>query len=102
VAAARLGVRLLAVDRPGFGQSTFQPCRRIGGSATDIGALADQLALPRLSIIGVSGGGPYALACTARLAHRLHRVALVVRHIGEVPADLKIDSMPSATTAFAW
>ncbi len=76
-AAARLGVRLLAVDRPGFGQSTFQPGRRIGGWATDIGALADQLALPRFSIIGVSGGGPYALACAARLAQRLHRVALV-------------------------
>jgi pimeloyl-ACP methyl ester carboxylesterase len=29
-AAAGLGVRLLSVDRPGFGQSTFHPRRRIG------------------------------------------------------------------------
>lgn len=76
-AAARLGLRLLSVDRPGFGQSTFQARRRIGGWAADIGALADQLALQRFSIVGVSGGGPYALACAASLSHRLARVALV-------------------------
>jgi pimeloyl-ACP methyl ester carboxylesterase len=76
-AAARLGLRLLSVDRPGFGHSTFLPGRRIGGWAADIDALAEGLALQRFSIIGVSGGAPYALACAARLAHRLARVALV-------------------------
>lgn len=76
-AAARLGLRLLAIDRPGFGQSTFQPGRRIGSWAADIAALADQLALGRFSIVGVSGGAPYALACAALLSDRLARVALV-------------------------
>ena len=76
-AAGRLGLRLLAVDRPGFGQSTFQPGRRIGEWAADIGALADQLALGRFSVVGVSGGAPYALACAASLPDRLARVALV-------------------------
>jgi pimeloyl-ACP methyl ester carboxylesterase len=76
-AAARLGSRLLAVDRPGFGQSTFQPGRTIGGWAADIAALADELELGRFSIVGVSGGGPYALACAALLSDRLARVALV-------------------------
>jgi pimeloyl-ACP methyl ester carboxylesterase len=76
-AAARLGLRLLAVDRPGFGQSTFHAGRSISGWATDVGALADQLALGRFSVVGVSGGAPYALACAARLSDRLTRVALV-------------------------
>jgi len=76
-AAARLGLRLLALDRPGFGQSTFQPGRTIGGWAADVAAVADQLSLGRFSIIGISGGGPYALACAALLSHRLARVALV-------------------------
>jgi pimeloyl-ACP methyl ester carboxylesterase len=76
-AAARLGLRLLAVDRPGFGQSTFQAGRSISGWATDVGVLADQLALGRFSVVGVSGGAPYALACAARLPDRLTRVALV-------------------------
>lgn len=76
-AAGRLGLRLLAVDRPGFGQSTFQPGRSIGRWACDVAALADQLALERFSVVGVSGGAPYALACAALLSDRLARVALV-------------------------
>jgi pimeloyl-ACP methyl ester carboxylesterase len=76
-AAARLGWRLLAVDRPGFGGSTFQPGRSIGGWAADIDALADRLGLGRFCVIGVSGGGPYALACAALLPDRLTRIALM-------------------------
>lgn len=76
-AAARVGVRLLALDRPGFGQSTFQKGRSIAGWASDVAALADRLELGRFSIVGVSGGGPYALACAALLSDRLARVALV-------------------------
>jgi pimeloyl-ACP methyl ester carboxylesterase len=76
-AAGRLGLRLLSVDRPGFGQSTFQPGRHIRDWAADIHALADQLGLRRFSIVGVSGGGPYALACAASLSHGLAQVALV-------------------------
>lgn len=76
-AAARVGVRLLAIDRPGFGQSTFQPGRTIGAWPADIAALADRLALGRFSIVGVSGGAPYALACAASLADRLGGVTLL-------------------------
>jgi len=79
VAAAatdRLGLRLLALDRPGFGQSTFRPGRSIGGWAADVAEFADQLGLGRFAIIGVSGGAPYALACAAFLPERLSRVAL--------------------------
>lgn len=76
-AAGRLGLRVLAIDRPGFGDSTFQPGRNLGTWATDVAALADQLALERFSIVGVSGGGSYALACAAAIPDRLNRVALV-------------------------
>lgn len=76
-ATARLRLRLLAVDRPGFGESTFQHGRRIGDWPADIAAVADSLGLGRFSIIGVSGGAPYALACAASLSERLDRVALL-------------------------
>ncbi len=76
-AAGRLGLRLLAVDRPGFGQSAFQPGRRIGDWPADVTALADELGLERFAIVGVSGGAPYALACAASLADRLTGVALL-------------------------
>ena len=76
-AAKRLGLRLIAPDRPGFGESTFQPGRTIGAWAADVRELADQLAQKRFSVVGVSGGGPYAIACAARIPKRLSRVALV-------------------------
>jgi pimeloyl-ACP methyl ester carboxylesterase len=76
-AVGRLGLRLLAVDRPGFGQSTFQPGRTVGAWAADVAALADQLALGRFSVVSISGGAPYALACAAMLSDRLERIALL-------------------------
>jgi pimeloyl-ACP methyl ester carboxylesterase len=76
-AVGHLGLRLLAVDRPGFGQSTFQPGRTVGAWAADVAALADRLALERFSIVSISGGAPYALACAAMLSDRLDRVALL-------------------------
>jgi len=76
-AARRLGLRVLAPDRPGFGASTFQRGRTIGAWADDVLQLADRLALARFSVVGVSGGGPYALACAARIPERVDGVALV-------------------------
>ncbi len=76
-AAQRLGLRLFAPDRPGIGASTFQPGRTIGAWAADVARLADQFALERFAVVGVSGGGPYALACAARIPERLNSVALV-------------------------
>jgi pimeloyl-ACP methyl ester carboxylesterase len=76
-AARRRGLRLLAPDRPGFGESTFLPGRTIGAWAEDIAELADRFELEHFAILGVSGGGPYALACAARIPERISRVALI-------------------------
>lgn len=76
-AARRRGWRMFAPDRPGFGKSTFQTGRTIGAWAVDVAQLADRLGLDRFSVVGASGGGPYALACAARMPERLSHVALV-------------------------
>ncbi|MCX4186234.1 alpha/beta fold hydrolase [Methylophaga sp. OBS4] len=76
-AVKRLGLRLIAPDRPGFGESSFQAGRTIGAWANDIKQLADQLGLERFSILGVSGGGPYTLACAAGIPERINQIALV-------------------------
>lgn len=75
--ALRVGVRLLAPDRPGFGESCYQPGRALGSWVGDVVQLADRFALERFAVVGVSGGGPYALACGARMAARLRGVGLV-------------------------
>lgn len=75
--ARGLHVRIVAVDRPGFGRSTFLEDRRIGDWPADVVELADALGLDRVSVIGVSGGGPYALACAAAIPERLRAVGVV-------------------------
>lgn len=64
-AVERLGVRLIAIDRPGLGGSDPSPNRTLLDTAEDIRALAAALALERPAIIGFSQGAPFALACGA-------------------------------------
>jgi len=71
------GARVIAIDRPGYGESDYQPGRAILDWPADVAAVADQLELERFSVMGVSGGGPYALACAARIPERLSGCALV-------------------------
>jgi pimeloyl-ACP methyl ester carboxylesterase len=75
--AARLGVRLIALDRPGFGLSDFKPRRTIFEWPDDVIKIADALGISRFATIGVSGGGPYAAACALRIPQRLTAVAIV-------------------------
>lgn len=75
--ATSLGLRVIAVDRPGFGHSGFQRGRRIIDWPNDVAALADSLSIGPFAVMGTSGGGPYALACAALLPHRVTAVALM-------------------------
>ncbi|WHY01034.1 alpha/beta hydrolase [Neobacillus sp. DY30] len=72
-----LGIRLISLDRPGFGLSDQKPNRTLLDWADDINEAADFLKLDRFSIIGVSGGGAFAAACAYKLAPRLHSVSLI-------------------------
>lgn len=75
--AEQAGVRLIAIDRPGFGGSTFQPGRRIVDWPADVTAVADSLGLERFPVMGVSGGGPYAAVCAHSIPERLSGAAIV-------------------------
>ncbi|MGB7930744.1 MAG: alpha/beta hydrolase [Gammaproteobacteria bacterium] len=76
-AARKARVRIVAADRPGCGLSDFQPDRRIGDWPGDVVELADALGIERFAIVGVSGGGPYALACARKIPRRLTAVGVV-------------------------
>jgi len=65
-AAERAAVRMICIDRPGMGLSTFQPGRRMLDWPADVAALADALGIGRFAVGGVSGGGPYAAVCALR------------------------------------
>ncbi|MEW8285092.1 MAG: alpha/beta hydrolase [Candidatus Thiodiazotropha endolucinida] len=75
--ARQHGLRVIAPDRNGLGLSDPKPGRRLIEWAVDVEALADNLKLERFFLIGISGGGPYALACAHKCAERLEGLTLV-------------------------
>jgi pimeloyl-ACP methyl ester carboxylesterase len=83
-AAARLGVRWLAYDRPGYGGSSPRPGRDVASAAGDVAVLADALGVDRFAVMAHSGGVPHALACAALLPDRVTAAAGVA---GPAPFD---------------
>lgn len=73
----KLGVRLICVDRPGYGESTFYSPRTILDWPKDIVQLAGHLGIDKFSIAGHSGGGPYVAACAYALPERIIAAASV-------------------------
>lgn len=69
--AVKLGLRIVAPDRPGFGNSASQPERGLLDWPPVIAELADHLGINRFAIMGFSGGGPYTLASAWALGNRV-------------------------------
>ncbi len=68
---SRYGIRIIVPDRPGMGQSDFQPDRGFSNFPKDVVFLADTLGLDKFSVMGVSSGGGYVYACAAKIPDRL-------------------------------
>lgn len=75
---SELGVRIITVDRPGFGRSTALPGRGLAAFADDLVELLDELGLATVHVYGQSGGGPHALALAARHPNRVKAIAIAV------------------------
>ena len=71
LAALERGVRLIGIDRPGVGDSTAHLYPSFLAWAHDLEAVADRLGLECFGLIGLSGGGPYVLACARALPERV-------------------------------
>ncbi len=70
-AAAERGLRHLTYSRPGYAGSGRHAGRAVVDCVEDVRAIVDQLGIERFFTIGLSGGGPHALACAARLPERV-------------------------------
>jgi len=75
--AHQAGVRIIGVERPGVGRSSPHRYARIIDWADDIAEVLDRLGLDRFGVIGLSGGGPYALAACARMPDRAVAAAIL-------------------------
>lgn len=72
--------QVIVVERAGFGLSTFKRDRTILEFASDLGELLDHLEIresTKVSILGYSAGGPFALGCAKVMPHRVSSVLLV-------------------------
>ncbi|GAB6067709.1 alpha/beta hydrolase [Methylothermus subterraneus] len=99
-AAKRLNVQLIALDRPGYGRSDPLPPTQIADWPEDVERLADHLQIERFAVLGVSGGGPYALACAWRLPHRVTALGLVCPLGPVAQAELRRGMSKAARFAF--
>jgi pimeloyl-ACP methyl ester carboxylesterase len=73
----RLGVRLIGIDRPGFGRSDPAPGRRIVDWPADAEQVMDALHLGAVRLLALSAGVPYAFALARALPDRVARIAAV-------------------------
>jgi pimeloyl-ACP methyl ester carboxylesterase len=74
---AELNARIIALDRPGYGLSDFQRSRKTVDWPVDVVELANALQIDRFAVLGISGGGPYAIACASEISDCLTRVGVV-------------------------
>ena len=71
VYAEKRQIRLIGVDRPGIGSSTPHQYDTVFAFADDLRTIADTLGIDKMEVIGLSGGGPYTLACAAAMPDRV-------------------------------
>jgi pimeloyl-ACP methyl ester carboxylesterase len=97
-AARERGLRIIAPERPGYGLSDYRRRDALAQTAEDVNALADGLGLDRFALIGVSGGGPHAMAAAASIPDRVALLALIspVGPIADCHRRIRYVGIPSA------
>lgn len=92
VMAARLGVRIIAPDRPGYGGSDPLAGQTLQPWARDVQQLAHSLRLERFAVAGYSIGSLHALACAHDLPDLIDRVA-VIGGLGPLDGTVSTEGM---------
>jgi non-heme chloroperoxidase len=67
----KLGIRVISVERNGFGQTAFDPSLGFDDYTQDVEELLTHLGVDKFSIMAISGGGPYALRIIAAHPERV-------------------------------
>ena len=76
-AAQTESVRIISLDRPGYGLSSPLAGRQLIDWPSDVAQLIQHLGLKTFSIMGISGGGPYAVATAAHFGARIDALGLI-------------------------
>jgi pimeloyl-ACP methyl ester carboxylesterase len=84
----RSAAHVVTFDRPGYGLSTPHWHQTLLEAANDALALADAFGWDQFAVLGISGGGPHALALAVQAPDRIRSLALAV---GAMPPELVRD-----------
>ena len=101
VSARERNLRIIAPDRPGIGRSTAVPMPAVSAYADELAVLADALEIDRFTVLGYSGGGPYALAVAAALGPRVQSAAIVAG-AGEIGAWATFADLARSDRQMTW
>ena len=71
------GFKIVTPDRPGIGGTDRRRLNQLADWADDAADLLDTLQIESAAFLGVSGGGPFAAACAARMPGRVRTLMLV-------------------------
>jgi pimeloyl-ACP methyl ester carboxylesterase len=93
--ARRQGLRIIAPNRPGVGRSEFVVRTSPLEVVADVEDVARALGIGDFSVIGISGGTPYALATLLRLGRRV-RTATIISGMGPMQLPGALDGMNRA------
>jgi len=75
--ATSLGARIISLDRPGYGLSSYQPGRTLLDWPDDVSELADSLKIESFAVAGISAGGPYVAACAYKIPERVTSATII-------------------------
>jgi pimeloyl-ACP methyl ester carboxylesterase len=98
---ASLKVRLITIDRPGFGLSDLQPRRTLLDWPDDVNALADHFGFNKFSVAGISGGGPYVAACAYSIPDRINKAG-IIGGVGPTLTAENINGLYPSRRAAVW
>ncbi|MET9861453.1 alpha/beta hydrolase [Streptomyces smyrnaeus] len=72
----KLGLRLVSVERNGFGDTEFDPDLGFADYTSDVRAVLDKLGIRKAPVVAISGGGPYAAHFAAAAPERVSSLHL--------------------------
>ncbi|MDO6765057.1 alpha/beta fold hydrolase [Agarivorans sp. 1_MG-2023] len=75
--AAQLGIRLISIDRPGFGGSDYHESYSFVQWTADLKALLEHLNLAKVELLGYATGGVYAACSAAKIPDMVSHLTIV-------------------------
>jgi len=82
----RLRLRVVSVERNGFGETAFDPSLGYADAVDDVLAVLESLEVGRFAVVAISGGAPFAAALCARVPGRVLSLHLAAAAAGPLTA----------------